>query len=294
MRTTIPFQPSLAPHLYRVAAITVVLLTGLLTGQWLATLQQPLTRQAVAQSLLNQHREADAAYVFEDPVWSGIAHYRAGNFQRAASQFAQSSETISRYNMAGALARLNSYDDAITLYQQILREQPDHSDARYNLDLVRKAARLQQQRTTEETAPGPQPGLEPGQQEPPKSDSTRDIIQTISDDNVPPRDAEGAQQGDPQATLNDAHLQEGGEFDGGDSTEVIEPQATNATATGTVNSPLDEELEDHTEGKATATSLEKISAEVAMAEEILLRQIRDDAAMVLQARLRTAYESRKQ
>ncbi|NJO38888.1 MAG: hypothetical protein HC871_16385 [Rhizobiales bacterium] len=132
---------SIMPAVLLLAALAV----ALLLGRWLAIAQTPLTRHAVARNLLENGAPEKAAYVFETPIWQGVAHYRAGRYQQASSAFIADGSVSGIYDLGNAYARLGLLREAAAAYEAVLQRRPAHEDARFNLNLVRQAARLEQE-----------------------------------------------------------------------------------------------------------------------------------------------------
>lgn len=84
-----------------------------------------------------------AAERFRDPAWRAAASYRAGDFEAALAALAGSRGLDADYNRGNALARLGRLEEAAEAYERVLAQDPNQSDARHNLDLVR--ALLEQQ-----------------------------------------------------------------------------------------------------------------------------------------------------
>lgn len=82
----------------------------------------------------------EAAEKFEDPEWRGVAFYRAGRFEEAASQFARRDSASAHYNRGNALVMLGRYDDAISAYDRALTIEPDWIEAKENRELAQARA----------------------------------------------------------------------------------------------------------------------------------------------------------
>ncbi len=80
----------------------------------------------------------EAAALFHDPEWKGVANYRAGKYQEAEKAFSTVDTPDGHYNRANALANLGRYEDALAAYQAALTQQPHHEDARYNMEVIKK------------------------------------------------------------------------------------------------------------------------------------------------------------
>ncbi len=87
---------------------------------------------------LERQAPEEAARLFQDPSWKGIAHYRAGDFEQAEQTFADLKTPQAQYNRGNALAKLGRYQEALASYQSTLTQQPDHTDARHNAQLIKK------------------------------------------------------------------------------------------------------------------------------------------------------------
>lgn len=96
--------------------------------------------------LLARGEPAKAAIAFADPVWRGVALMRAGQYEEAASSFAESDGAIADYDRGNALVMLGRYDQAIAQYAAALRRRPGWADAAANRALAElRAQRLAHQ-----------------------------------------------------------------------------------------------------------------------------------------------------
>lgn len=81
---------------------------------------------------------ATAAERFADPMWKGVALYRAGRYSDAIDAFARVDTAESYYNGGNALARLGKFPEAVASYREALKQRPDWPEAKANLALVEK------------------------------------------------------------------------------------------------------------------------------------------------------------
>lgn len=86
-----------------------------------------------------------AATSFENQAWQGAAQYQAGNYQAAIQSLNGLTDERSRYNLANAQAQSGQLEQAKSAYEAILQSNPNHTDAKKNLDIVNKALQQQQQ-----------------------------------------------------------------------------------------------------------------------------------------------------
>lgn len=94
---------------------------------------------AVAYRLFSKGRFAEAAELFTDPAWKGVAFYKSDQFWRAAEAFVRAGDPRSAYNLGNAYARLGYLELALDSYMRALSLDPGMADAAYNAELVRKA-----------------------------------------------------------------------------------------------------------------------------------------------------------
>jgi len=100
-----------------------------------------------AQVFMRQDKAKEAANLFKDPAWQAAAHYRAGEFDKAAQALANSPESDNQYNKANALARAGKLQEALKAYDVALKNQhSSNTDAQFNRDLVAKALKKEQQK----------------------------------------------------------------------------------------------------------------------------------------------------
>ena len=85
---------------------------------------------------------------FRIPYRKGVACYRAGQYAEAEKLFRQSSRPdvacSAAYNLGNALAYQQKYKEAIEAYENVLKQWPDHTRAKENLELVKKMLEQQQ------------------------------------------------------------------------------------------------------------------------------------------------------
>lgn len=105
---------------------------------WLREDQQALR-------LLKQGKAQEAEKLFTDPQWRAAAHYRAGHYEQAAQQYTQEKTADANYNRGNALALQGDYKQALDAYEQALKKNPQHADAAYNRDVIKKLMRQQSQ-----------------------------------------------------------------------------------------------------------------------------------------------------
>ena len=137
------------------------------TDLWLRPDQQGLR-------LLQQNKPLLAVEHFSDPLWQGVALYRAGDYAGAARRFAEVNSASAHYNRGNALAMNGELEAAIDAWEQALELQPELEAAAQNKALVEQL--LEQQRAAAaaeaETELPPEPPA-PAESETPLSSSAQ-------------------------------------------------------------------------------------------------------------------------
>ncbi|MCU7938126.1 MAG: VWA domain-containing protein [gamma proteobacterium symbiont of Bathyaustriella thionipta] len=90
-----------------------------------------------------------AADNFSNKNWKASAQYRAGEFEQALEQYAQSDDAQSLYNKGNTLANLQKFQDAAEAYEQAIKKQPEFDDAQHNLDYMKELIAQQKQQSQE-------------------------------------------------------------------------------------------------------------------------------------------------
>ena len=125
-----------------------LLLMGLLTPQPAAAQAVPLAAMWTdyqAWRLLEAGNPKAAAERFADPRWRAAAHYRAGQFEQAASLLSAGHDADAHYNRGNALAKQGKLAQALSAYDAALTLRADDADTRYNRDLVQRLLNQQSQ-----------------------------------------------------------------------------------------------------------------------------------------------------
>jgi len=93
---------------------------------------------------------AAAAKLFADPMWRGIAAYRAYDFLEAATAFRELDTIEGKFALGNAEAQNHAYEKAIKAYDEVLKAQPQNSAARANRAIVVAALKAQEDKRRKE------------------------------------------------------------------------------------------------------------------------------------------------
>jgi tetratricopeptide (TPR) repeat protein len=118
-----------------ISLIIIVLALSVYLNQQ-AFLNLWLTRDQQGAMLLEQGKPGKAALTFSDKKWVAYSFYADGNFEQAASIYAQFDDKGALFSQANALAHIGQYVKAVALYQSLLSIEPSHNAASDNLALM--------------------------------------------------------------------------------------------------------------------------------------------------------------
>ncbi len=244
----------------------------------------------IAHRLFQQGNHAEAAEIYTDPSWKGIALYRSSQWWRAAEAFIRADDAASLHNLGNTYVQMSYYALALEAYQQALVKQPDFEDARFNADLMRKLLSSKKddqgqsalERKGDEIDRVESDGDEqPGGSNDEESDQPQDREDTgedregDTDDRGPAPEAVAA--GDSSEAGSDDTMEDNGDPDGGTT------KGTEADTQEQSNPSTGAEGSDST-SDAQAASM-RASLEAAQADEQWLNQINHDAKRYLQKRI---------
>ena len=158
-----------------------------------------------AQRAMEAGSAADAAVLFDDTEWRGVARYQAGDYAGSAAEFAESGDTRNLYNLGNAMAQQGELEAAIDTYEQVLEMEPGHEDAKYNMDLVQG---LKDQQEQEEQTQGDDqqstenPGGE-GEQSDGESEQDQEGQEGSSQSEQQSQDSDSSQRGEEEMSEED-------------------------------------------------------------------------------------------
>lgn len=87
--------------------------------------------------LFSSKEYAKAAEKFDQADWKASSYYKAKNYPAAIELLKNKEDVTSMYNMGNALAQNGQIDEAIKTYEKVLEKQPDHADAKFNLEYLK-------------------------------------------------------------------------------------------------------------------------------------------------------------
>jgi Ca-activated chloride channel family protein len=279
----------LAPLAFRRGWLLGLLLTISLStpGRVDASLWDDLwaSRNEQGAIAFEEDRKSEAAELFEDSDWRAASLYGAGDYEAAAESYAELEGTDSIYNRANALARQGDLQTALATYEDVLSSQPDHQDATFNRDLVKSL--LEEQENSQDPQDGePEDGED---SDPSESSEEQGDPQEGGDEQGKPSDDSSPNPESDDASASDSQ---------DESDKDVEEAARDEEDLGEeVDKALAEaEPEPEQPGSLRDQQMARMNEEIteeAQAREQKLRQIPQDPAGLLRAKISRRYAERR-
>jgi Ca-activated chloride channel family protein len=234
-----------------------------------------------AQQAFNQQQYQQAAEQFASPEWRAAAQYKAGEYQQAAETLKTSQTPDGYYNRGNALAKAGDLKGAIQAYDQALKLQSDHQDAKFNKDLVEKQLQQQQQEQQQQSQEH-------------KSSDQQNKQQEQNQDNQPGKNQQQPEEGKQDAEQHDQQQQP--EKPSEQAGKEAKPDPANADKNAQTKPQNAEQKPEpskdaQNQTAKSASELEKDEAE--RADEQLLKRIPDEPTGLLKRKFRYQYSQRQ-
>ena len=262
--------------------LAVLFLSGLAVSVAASWLLPRITREPdqfeVALDLIEAGRARDAVFLMEDPVWRGIAEYRAKRYRRALAEMIQKESVLTLYNVGNSYALLHEWNGAIAAYEKALRLDPGHMDAAHNLDVVERAKQAEKELIDKEWNTRKLGRWNDGNKDEERSDDDDFGGKVVQEDIEHGERGQAAKQESSGSGTTSAEGLLGDEQKG--------EKALAGNAPGD-----DSDSQSDTDMQAAATGVVRMR-ESAREAEILLNRIKDDPAKVLRARFLAIHRQR--
>ncbi len=227
-----------------------------------------------------------AAELFTNKAWKGAAQYEAGDYQASQESLQDIDDIEAMYNRGNAEARLGQYQQAISTYEEVLKRNPQHEDAKFNKELIEKELENQEQQQQDQQQQDNEQEQDKQQQE----DQQQGDEQGENQEQAEESDSESEQQQD----AGDQNSQQDPDKEKeSDTSEQDDSDEEDKELEEEKQKPSDEESEDD-EAKQEQPQVAQESAEEAneeqQATEQWLRRIPDDPAGLLRRKFLYQYQ----
>jgi Ca-activated chloride channel family protein len=156
-----------------------------------------------AARLLEEGKAEQAAQEFLQPDWKAAAQYRNGDYEASIKTLEGLDSDEAWYNKANAHAQAGRYAEAIQAYDEVLKRNAEHEDAKYNREQVMKQLSSENQQQSDQ-----QQGEEGDSSE--QSSSEQQGEQSPGESQQSENGDESAQSGDEQNTTQQEEKQQQG------------------------------------------------------------------------------------
>lgn len=109
-----------------------------------------LTADQQGRLAFEQGDFAAAAKHFKDPMWKGVALYRAGRFEDAVDSFATVDTAESWFDQGNVLLHLGRFEDAVAAYGKALEKRAGWPEASADLAVAERLLKQKQQEETDQ------------------------------------------------------------------------------------------------------------------------------------------------
>lgn len=229
------------------------------------------------------HDAKTAQSLARDPALRGAAAYSAGDYAAAERDFAGLGGADADYNRGNALAKASRYEDALAAYDEALKIDPQHVDAKANRDAVAEWLKKQQ---NDKQKPPPQDK---------RADSSQSQPQTGSDQQDQQQDKPQDSQQQPDQKSETENSQESQDEK---NKESDTQQSGDDKAKQQFREQMDRELREH-DGNPEGDPKRKQPAETEperekrQAMEQWLERVPDDPGGLLRRKFQLEYERRQ-
>lgn len=285
--------------MHRALVVLLAMLGFLASGQYV-TRSYAADESLLAYRLYQEGRYAQAAEIFTDPAWKGIALYRSSQWWRAAEAFVRANDPLSAYNLGNSYVQLGYYALALDAYQRALTLDPSLDDAQHNADIMRTL--LAKERDEQQ-----QGAMQPESDKIDQLDVDTPPEQDGNSDNAEQSDASGdnarGESTDDDQQSNDSDQQAQAGTGGKSNDQEVLPDSDETNGSGDIDgNPNDTEPEEgrpsggsDTEAPSTESAAAglRTSLETEQATTQWLNRIEHDAQLFLQRRLKLEQRRRQ-
>jgi len=242
------------------------------------------TKDQQAQTLFNNEAYQQAAGNFEDKLWQGSAHYRAGDYEQALESFQQHTSPQALYNQGNSLAQLERYDEAIAAYEQVLEKDPQHGDAKANKTYLEEMKKQQEQSKKQDKD---QSGEDKDQQESENQDPSKEDQKSDDESQKSSSDQDGTKNEESESQSEQEKSQQEKEQKQKEKEKEQKEKQAKESEANKDGKPKPEQT------TAQRRAAEKLAEETKQKHQQLLNKVTDDPYMLLRNKMQLEYQKRR-
>jgi len=243
-----------------------------------------------AEQALTAGDAQTAAGLFQRPDWKAAAHYKAEQYEQALTELENQQTADSIYNRGNTLARMGRLQEALDSYDELLRQQPEHDDARYNREQVEQALKQQQQQQQQQQ----------NKQQDNSEQQKQDNQQSQQQDSDQPGQQPGQQQGEQSSqdqTANQSQNAEQNEQALKEAQQQAEAESRDQQSESEQQSQSEQQAEQSQDQQTEQKSISEQQQSESLSEQAeaqWLRRIPDDPGGLLRNKFRYQYSRQQQ
>jgi Ca-activated chloride channel family protein len=174
--------------LVRVIGLFLISYCGVLWAGWWKTPDQEAYQSFKHQEYSKAHAQ------FQNPEWKAATAYKMGRYTEAMEWYAKQNTSDAWYNLGNSLALAHDYPHALNAYQKALSLEPNHADAKHNLEIIKKLLEEKKQNKEQQKQDKEQQKQDKEQQKQDKEEQKQDKEQQKQDKEQQKQDKEQQKQ----------------------------------------------------------------------------------------------------
>ncbi|WP_085298041.1 vWA domain-containing protein [Cognaticolwellia mytili] len=272
------------------------------------------TKDQQGQEHFKQEQFQQAAEQFNNPLWQGSSHYKAGDYEQALAAYQHVDSAESLYNQGNALAKLQRMDEALEAYSKALEKDPNLADAKANKEVIEQLKKQQEQEQEQEQEQQKQDqqsgddGQENGDQQgdDQKNQDQQGENQDGQNQDSENQDSDQQQQNTDQNSGSQENKDQQAQSNDEQSTNEQQEQNNQQNSEQEQNDKQQESAEqqaktaqegDESENEQSAQAqlaAEQLAKETEQKHQQLLNKVTDDPYMLLRNKMQLEYQKRRQ
>jgi len=241
-----------------------------------------LNNNQKAMRALENEQAGTASELFLDNKWKAAAKYKSGDYAAAEELLNEYQDALSTYNKGNSLAQQGRYEDAIAAYDEVLKDNPEFEDAKFNKELVEKELEKQQQQQESQSEQDSDKNKEQDSEQKEDGESEQEQKNSESEESQQQSESEQKKNKQQQQKNEDSEQQQADkEKSEKKSEEEMKQQAEEESK--------QESKEDKQESQQAKNELD----EQQQAAEQWLRRIPDDPSGLLKRKFKYQYQQQK-
>ena len=268
------------------------------------------TKDQQGQEHFKQEQFQQAAEQFNNPLWQGSSHYKAGDYEQALAAYQQVDSAESLYNQGNALARLQRMDEALEAYSKALEKDPNFADAKANKEVIEQLKKQQEQQKQDQQSGDDSQENDDQQGDKQQNQDQQGENQDGQNQDSESQDSDQQQQSSDQSSDQTSDSQENKDQQGQSSDEQNadeqQEQKNQQSSEQDKNDKQQESAEqqaksaqegEESENEQSAQAqlaAEQLAKETEQKHQQLLNKVTDDPYMLLRNKMQLEYQKRRQ